>query len=115
MRSCHASAYGQWLHVNTTTVADAPSGVWMAPLVSGSANAGAGSPIAGMSAPFTRRAERRAERVAQVGRIGRGRDAPVTAPVDAAREASGGILRRLHVGAVDANGGRADEAFVLGL
>src|SRR5215211_7778168 len=48
MRSCHASAYGQWLHVKTTTVAVSPpsrSSDTTVPSVSAAASGGTTSPM----------------------------------------------------------------------
>src|SRR6478752_1178350 len=91
MRSCQASAYGQWLQVNTTTVAVAPSPLGAdqdAPSVSGRSNSGALSPmetvISRESPPVLGRSP---ERLAQVVRVWCWRDPAVASAVHATAQA----------------------------
>ena len=57
MRSCQASAYGQWLQVKTTTAG--PSSECSSPAVSGSVKSGAGSPMPRLTAALLLIASRR--------------------------------------------------------
>src|SRR5258708_1986757 len=109
MRSCHANAYGQWLQVNTTTVAGAPPGSCIAPSVSGRASVGARSPIAVISFPPAGRGLG-AKRVADVEGVRCRGDSAVAATVHAARQPHRLLAGWLNVHAVDADRRRPDEA-----
>src|SRR6476469_4814357 len=110
MRSCQASAYGQWLQVNTTTVGPPPSADdQVVPSVSGRSNFGALSPIAiVISSPLASGGS--PQRVAQIFGV-RGRaDTAVATAVDAAAEPDlvvGGRAR--DIDAVDQDRRRAAE------
>src|SRR6476659_8565912 len=115
MRSCHASAYGQWLQVNTITVAPSPLGADQdAPSVSGSSNSGALSPIATlMWSPRAR--GRLLQRLAQIVRVWCWRDPAVAATVDATAQADLVALGAREVLPVDQDRRRAAKARLLGL
>src|SRR5919109_5063753 len=107
MRSCHASAYGQWLQVKTTAVTPSPRSLCSRPSVSGRARSGSASPG---------RIDPPPDGGPDVLDVGDRRRLPVTQAVDAAAQADGRALsRRHHVLAVYPDRGRAEETLPLGL